>query len=133
VDEGTRRAALRKLFADPHFNQMDGLDTYIDDYSQPDPIPAAVLAGITALKNMVLADPPPLAREETERATQELEGVTESEGLDGAEVAAVQDPVADAALDAATPNAVVAIEAAHPGATTPAAQQPVAEERRNES
>jgi len=44
VDESLRRAALRKLFADPHFNIMDGLDTYIDDYSQPNPLPAAMLA-----------------------------------------------------------------------------------------
>ena len=44
VDEGVRRAALRKLFGDPRFNVMDGLDIYIDDYSIEDPIPAAVLA-----------------------------------------------------------------------------------------
>lgn len=46
VDEDVRRAALRKLFADPHFNVMDGLDTYIDDYSRTEPIPAAMLAGM---------------------------------------------------------------------------------------
>jgi Protein of unknown function (DUF3306) len=44
VDENLRRAALRKLFSDPHFNVMDGLDVYIDDYSKPDPLPAAMLA-----------------------------------------------------------------------------------------
>jgi hypothetical protein len=44
VDEGVRRAALRKLFGDPRFNVMDGLDTYIDDYSIEDPIPEALLA-----------------------------------------------------------------------------------------
>ena len=33
-----RSAALRKLFTDPHFKLMDGLDVYIDDYSKPDPI-----------------------------------------------------------------------------------------------
>ena len=43
VDEGVKRAAMKKLFADPHFNVMDGLDTYIDDYGQPDPIPLAML------------------------------------------------------------------------------------------
>ncbi|MET2523898.1 DUF3306 domain-containing protein [Ralstonia pseudosolanacearum] len=43
VDEAVKRAALKKLFADPRFNMMDGLDTYIDDYSQPDPIPPAML------------------------------------------------------------------------------------------
>ena len=44
VDENLRRAALRKLFSDPHFNVMDGLDVYIDDYSKSDPIPAEMLA-----------------------------------------------------------------------------------------
>ena len=46
VDEDVRRAALRKLFSDPHFNVMDGLDTYIDDYSQTEPLPAAMLASL---------------------------------------------------------------------------------------
>ncbi|OGA48096.1 MAG: hypothetical protein A3G24_02460 [Betaproteobacteria bacterium RIFCSPLOWO2_12_FULL_62_13] len=44
VDEKVRLAALKKLFSDPHFNVMDGLDVYIDDYSKPDPLPAAALA-----------------------------------------------------------------------------------------
>jgi hypothetical protein len=43
VDEGVKRAAMKKLFTDPHFNVMDGLDTYIDDYGKPDPIPLAML------------------------------------------------------------------------------------------
>ena len=46
VDEDLRRQALRKLFSDPHFNVMDGLDVYIDDYSKTEPIPAAMLAGL---------------------------------------------------------------------------------------
>src|SRR5690242_6623833 len=33
VGEDVRRAALKKLFGDPRFNVMDGLDVYIDDYS----------------------------------------------------------------------------------------------------
>jgi hypothetical protein len=43
VDPAVTNAAMKKLFADPHFNVMDGLDTYIDDYGKPDPIPAAML------------------------------------------------------------------------------------------
>ncbi|MBI2310984.1 MAG: DUF3306 domain-containing protein [Betaproteobacteria bacterium] len=43
VDEKIRRAALKKLFSDPRFNVMDGLDVYIDDYSQADPIPPEML------------------------------------------------------------------------------------------
>lgn len=43
VDDGLKRQALKKLFTDPHFNVMDGLDIYIDDYTKPDPIPPSVL------------------------------------------------------------------------------------------
>ena len=43
VDPAVRNAALKKLFADPQFNVMDGLDTYIDDYGKPDPLPASML------------------------------------------------------------------------------------------
>ena len=43
VEPGVRNAAMKKLFSDPHFNIMDGLDTYIDDYSKPDPIPPSML------------------------------------------------------------------------------------------
>jgi len=46
VDEDLRRSALRKLFSDPHFNVMDGLDTYIDDYSKSEPLPAGMLASL---------------------------------------------------------------------------------------
>ena len=42
VGEDVRRAALKKLFSDPHFNVMDGLDVYIDDYSKTEPIPPAI-------------------------------------------------------------------------------------------
>ncbi|QJR11597.1 hypothetical protein DSM104443_02676 [Usitatibacter rugosus] len=44
VDEGLKRRALKTLFQDPHFNVMDGLDVYIDDYSKPDPLPEGWLA-----------------------------------------------------------------------------------------
>ena len=43
VDADVRNAAMKKLFSDPHFNVMDGLDTYIDDYGKPDPIPLSML------------------------------------------------------------------------------------------
>jgi hypothetical protein len=46
VSEDARRAALKKLFGDPRFNVMDGLDVYIDDYSKTEPIPPAMLAGL---------------------------------------------------------------------------------------
>jgi hypothetical protein len=44
VTPEVKNAALHKLFhADPHFNVMDGLDTYIDDYNKADPLPASML------------------------------------------------------------------------------------------
>jgi len=53
VGEDLRRAALRKLFSDPHFNVMDGLDVYIDDYSKNEPIPPAMLAGLRQAQNIL--------------------------------------------------------------------------------
>jgi hypothetical protein len=46
VKEELRRAALKKLFDDPHFHfeNMDKLDVYIDDYSKLDLIPPDMLA-----------------------------------------------------------------------------------------
>ena len=38
-----RNLAMKKLFADPHFNVMDGLDIYVGDYTQPDPLPEGML------------------------------------------------------------------------------------------
>ena len=43
VAPDVRNAAMKKLFTDPHYNVMDQLDIYIDDYSKPDPLPQAML------------------------------------------------------------------------------------------
>ena len=43
VARQVKNAALKKLFADPHFNVMDGLDVYIEDFGRPDPLPAEML------------------------------------------------------------------------------------------
>jgi len=56
VDEKLRQSALKKLFHDPHFNVMDGLDTYIDDYSKPDPIPEAMLRTLEHAKGLLFDD-----------------------------------------------------------------------------
>ncbi len=56
VDDSVKHAAMKKLFADPHFNVMDGLDTYIDDYGQPDPIPMAMLRQMSQSKFLRLFD-----------------------------------------------------------------------------
>ena len=54
VDQAVRRSALKKLFADPHFNTMDRLDVYIDDYTQPSPVSEQMLASLDHAKSAFL-------------------------------------------------------------------------------
>ncbi len=56
VDETLRRDALKRLFGDPHFNTMDGLDVYIDDYTRSEPIPEAMLATLEQAKGLIFAE-----------------------------------------------------------------------------
>lgn len=57
VDEGVKRAAMKKMFfSDPHFNVMDGLDIYIGDYNTPDPIPPSMLRQMWQSKALGLFD-----------------------------------------------------------------------------
>jgi hypothetical protein len=44
VEESVKRAALKKLFADPRFNVIDFMDVYIDDYTNLEGIPPDMLA-----------------------------------------------------------------------------------------
>lgn len=57
LDRTVHRAAMKKLFSDPHFNRMDGLDIYIDDYTKPSPVSAAMLACLAHAKSTL--DPTP--------------------------------------------------------------------------
>ena len=43
VPPDLRNQAMKKLFTDPHYNVMDRLDIYSDEYSQPDPLPQSML------------------------------------------------------------------------------------------
>ena len=65
VSPDVKNAAMKKLFADPHFNVMDRLDIYIDDYSQPDPLPLAMLRQMTSAKTLNLFDDEPEVAAET--------------------------------------------------------------------
>ena len=55
VDESVKRSAMKKLFSNPHFNIMDGLDVYIEDYSKFEPISPELLASLSHAK--ALLDP----------------------------------------------------------------------------
>ena len=56
VPPEVKNAALKKLFSDPQFNVMDRLDTYIDDYNTPDPLPASWLRKMTQAAALGLFD-----------------------------------------------------------------------------
>lgn len=56
VQPDVRNAAMKKLFADPHYNVMDGLDTYIDDYTKSDPIPESMLRQMVGAQFLKLFD-----------------------------------------------------------------------------
>ena len=127
VDVNLRRAALKKLFSDPHFNVMDGLDTYIDDYSKPDPLPAGMLAGLRQAQNILAwaketkeetaarFAPPPVER--VVDAAQEQSAVP-------ADQAALL-PAENQTLDVTPPVTAPAAE------VTPAVPAPVAAERKS--
>lgn len=58
VPAEVRNAAVKKLFTDPHYNVMDGLDIYIDDYSKPSPLSAAEMAKMVGAQFLKLVDDP---------------------------------------------------------------------------
>ncbi len=53
VPQALRQQALKALFKEPHFNVMDGLDTYIDDYTVFEPIPPEVMSTLSSWKTIM--------------------------------------------------------------------------------
>jgi hypothetical protein len=89
VTPDVRNAAMKQLFADPHFNVMDGLDTYIDDYSKSDPIPEAMLRQMTSAKFLKLFDD----EEDKKKGMDKEEGRAKGEAQ--VQVAGLQDDPAN--------------------------------------
>lgn len=71
-----KNAAFKKLFADPHFNVMDRMDIYIDDYSIPSPLPESVLRQMASAKFLKLFEEEPDAAETQGAAASPMPGVT---------------------------------------------------------
>jgi hypothetical protein len=95
VDDGVKSAAMKKLFSDPHFNVMDGLDTYIDDYNKPDPIPLAMLRQMNQSKFLGLFDDEQRDGEpDDNRRIEPMQGTAQVVPPEAATDAA-QDPIAD--------------------------------------
>ena len=104
VEPDVRRLAMKKLFTNPHFNIMDGLDIYIGDYSQPDPLPAGMLESL--LHAQTLLNPLAHLQAGVMRMV-ESPVVDASDGTDAAEVV-MPSPLID------TPDTLAALEAAAP-------------------
>jgi hypothetical protein len=53
VDAGTRRAALKKMFTDAHFNAIDPFEPYSIDLTGEDPIPPEMLKTLEHAKRLL--------------------------------------------------------------------------------
>lgn len=94
VDPVVQQAAMKRLFSDPHFNIMDRLDIYIDDYSIPDPIPMEMLKRMVQSHSLGLFKKPeeeqpadqPLQAQTPEVPQQDPEVIDSKIGQEGGEV-----------------------------------------------
>lgn len=84
VEESVKRAALKKLFSDPRFNVMDGLDVYIDDYTKNDPIPDEMLKRLEHVRSTLQGlEPPAQEQPKVDTAEAPVAPMEESEPTRG--------------------------------------------------
>jgi hypothetical protein len=103
VDPGLRRAALKTLFKDPRFNVMDMMDTYVDDYSKPDPLPPGWLEKIAAVTRLGDYRPPEPAEEPVDGPAGALAGASPQVGKTEPEQPVAQLPL-DTSVTPASPS-----------------------------
>jgi len=114
VDETLKRRALKQLFRDPHFNVMDGLDVYIDDYSKPDPIAPEIVRQMVQAR--YIFNPPPtrinaagnvedIPEEEVEAMPRDGSAKSQGDGAEGGAAAISQLPTAEVDAAAVLPLA----------------------------
>ena len=115
-----RNAAMKKLFSDPHFNVMDGLDVYIDDYTQPTPLPLSTLRQLASAKVLGLVqEDAPQERASAAKASQGTGVIAAPQAAGGLDVA--QSGVCNAIPSPQAP-------AAAPQQTAPASHLPDAQD-----
>jgi hypothetical protein len=95
-----KNAAMKKLFADPRYNVMDGMDVYIDDYSKPDPMPYAMLRGLASARFLGLFD----AEEKEEAAAREAAAASAARPRDVADNPTAQTVAQSAQAPSAVPE-----------------------------
>lgn len=105
VPAQVQHAALSKLFSDPHFNVMDGLDVYIEDYHHAKPIPAEVLEKLLHRRSLGIFT-------DKERAQQAMAKDAQAAGQDPLAAAGAGDAVAEAYANAPHEQTAAAAQAA---------------------
>lgn len=106
VEPGVRNAAMKKLFSDPHFNVMDGLDIYIDDYSKPDPLPLSMLRQMTSAKFLKLFDDD---EDEAKKAKEAADAAAVAQDAEPTREIAHTPPEDSVAQSAPAPEALAAL------------------------
>jgi len=84
VEDAVRRAALKKLFADPRFNVMDALDVYIDDYTKGEAVSPEMLANLEHSKTTLFGrqqEPDATDQEEHRDAPQLVDNAPQPEEI----------------------------------------------------
>ena len=85
VEESLKRQAVKKLLQDPRFNVMDGLDVYIADFSQPDPLPDGWLEKMNQTARLgEYREPEPEAEESAKNQQQAALAAAEAEAQESA-------------------------------------------------
>lgn len=128
VAPAIKNAAMKKLFADPHFNVMDGLDIYIDDYSIPSPLSEQDLKKMVAAQfvKLVEEEPPPLPEQAMALPAAGTDPSAVGPGLPAPEPAthATGEPVAETAA-AESVAEVGSSQAVAPSAPTSSPENPL--------
>ena len=129
VDPAVQQAAMKKLFSDPHFNIMDRLDIYIDDYSIPDPIP------VEMLKRMVQSESLGLFRKFEDGPGGKVLAESEEEKVHQPESTAAAEPdateIADASAgDVTMPQDEVKVDVPNPDLDQTVASLKIAPEQK---
>jgi hypothetical protein len=73
VEDALRRAALKKLFGDPHFNVPDPYEAYSGDWTGGGAIPAAMLKDLYQNRRLFTEDKPQPEKPATETALDKEE------------------------------------------------------------
>ena len=87
VDDGLRRAALKKLFSDPHFNVTDGLDVYAEDYTKLETMTPAMVAGLKHAQRLLFGEAESDKQTDTARQSDMLHGPASDKATDDATLA----------------------------------------------